>query len=282
MVSDRLTKPRPRLPFVQRALLGASDIAVRRGLLRSALGRAAFDTAYGFYKRLREAPTADRLARLVTPGGWAVDVGANAGFYTLRLARQVRDGARVMAIEPEAVNVTRLKTALHRAGCLDRVVVVEAALTDHDGPVALAVDAGNPADHRITDDPRAEADSAAATVTGRRLDSLLAAHGEPPVALIKIDVQGAEARVLAGAVTTIARCRPALFIELDHRALARFGTGADEIIGKLASLGYRPHDLRHGQALTEREVRAALARHAYLDMLFLPEDAPPAGDGAGP
>ena len=51
--------------------------------------------------------------------------------------------------------------------------------------------------------------------------------------LIKIDVQGMEGRVLAGAAATIARCRPAMLVENDIREQS------PALIRQIWGLGYR-------------------------------------------
>jgi hypothetical protein len=50
------------------------------------------------------------------------------------------------------------------------------------------------------------------------------------MSLVKIDVQGAEMTVLAGAQRPLAADRPSLFIEIDDQALDAFGSSAEELI----------------------------------------------------
>ena len=95
----------------------------------------------------------------------------------------------------------------------------------------------------------------------------------PALSLIKIDVQGAEARVLEGAQGTLARNRPVLLVEIDDRALEAFGSSARNVEGLLAGLGY------HMFAVDERgfgscldSARAAEIRSplGYADFVFIP------------
>ena len=51
-------------------------------------------------------------------------------------------------------------------------------------------------------------------VSVRRLDSVIAEAGLPQPGLVKIDVEGAECDVLAGATSTLSASRPLLMIEL--------------------------------------------------------------------
>jgi len=63
-------------------------------------------------------------------------------------------------------------------------------------------------------------------VRKRKLDTLVATDGLPDPDLVKLDVEGAEAAVLDGAVEVLQRARPALLIELhsaNHAVAERLG-----------------------------------------------------------
>jgi hypothetical protein len=88
---------------------------------------------------------------------------------------------------------------------------------------------------------------------------------------VKIDVQGAEPRVIEGALATLARCRPALFVEIDDQALREAGSSAQALMERLATLGYDPVDLHAPQRrLRMDEVQGACGELGYADILFLP------------
>jgi hypothetical protein len=108
-------------------------------------------------------------------------------------------------------------------------------------------------------------------VEGWRVDTLLAAHALPNVGFIKIDVQGAEMKVLLGSVETLARCRPAIFIEIDDAALRQFGSSAEEVLGWLESKGYRFSLLYRSRLLgvKRQQILELVARKSptYFDVL---------------
>jgi FkbM family methyltransferase len=213
----------------------------------------------------------------VRPKTVVIDVGANVGFFTLRFASWVTGGGKVIALEPEAVNCARLRRAVSRAGSGAVVETVQAAAADVTGEGLLQINPGHPGDHKLG--------AAGVPVALTTLDDLLAARGWPEVSLIKIDVQGAEARVLAGARGVIERFRPALFVEVDDRLLRRFGSSARELLAWCASRGYaiRTLDGNPGSdPLTVSEALGVVGRKGYTDLLLLPADpavraaAPPA------
>ena len=72
-----------------------------------------------------------------------------------------------------------------------------------------------------------------------RLDDFCAQTGLRPD-IIKIDVEGYQAKIMPGAMATIAECKPAVLIELDlPNKLARFDARNIEIVQPLLDLGYQ-------------------------------------------
>jgi FkbM family methyltransferase len=247
------------------------------GLLSTGWGRSAFEWAYDWYKALLEAGDIRALEGLVSSGAWLVDVGANIGFFTVRFAAWVNSGGRVVAIEPESYNFERLTHRLRQRGFSERVDAIQAVAAESEGMLRLAINPHHPADHRIATEGVA--------VRAVALDQVLAGHGWPRVALIKIDVQGAEHRVLSGARETLQRLRPRLLIEVDDGALRALGSSADAVLSLLSEAGYEPHRLERGgisAPISREEVLAKSQQGRYTDFLFQPRPSArqPAGGSA--
>jgi FkbM family methyltransferase len=248
----------------QALLLRLYAIARRTGFLETAVGRWVFARAYSVYKYRFEASEIDALQRFVRPGAYVIDVGANIGFFTTRFARWVSRGGRVLAIEPEALNLERLCRTL-KDECLDQMVdVIPAAATNKSGMAFLEINPNHPGDHRLGSRGR--------TIESVTLDGLIAARGWTPVSLVKIDVQGAEAGVIAGAREILTRFRPALYVEIDDRNLRSYDSSATELLKTLSEFGYVPyHILRWNGALSLLDPREMLrqAETEYADVLFI-------------
>ena len=88
-----------------------------------------------------------------------------------------------------------------------------------------------PADYQVT-----------LTVPTARLDTLVAAEKLPPADLIKIDVQGAELDVIAGAKTALSRCE-ALIIELSLASYNKDAPLIGETLPAITQLGFRCVDI---------------------------------------
>ena len=251
---------------LQAALLRAYRLVCYSGLLSTRWGAATFEAAYDLYKTLVEARDVRGLEGLLAPGSWAIDVGANAGFFTEYFARWVSGGGKVLAVEPEAANFERLKRRLDRRALAARVDSIQGAAAEKPGTLRLAINPFHPADHRLSAD--------GIPVQSITLDREMAARGWPKVSLVKIDVQGAEMRVLGGAAELLNRFHPAVYMEVDDEALRQMGTNAEAVLERMLSLGYRIHRLEKGRRWTAIEVREALVLcrgGRYHDFLFLKE-----------
>jgi FkbM family methyltransferase len=211
----------------------------------------------------------EALAKLVGPGTTVIDVGANVGFYTRRFAEWVRPGGEVIAIEPEEVNFSTLKRVIARRGLMN-VLGVQAVASESAGSLYLRKNPFHPADHRI-----AEAGVKVRAVTiddvlrERRRDGDIAPYH---VSLIKIDVQGAEERVLRGAMATLRELRPAVFMEVDETALRAMGSSAETVLELMVSCRYEPHRIVNGGPVRVSKAEAARLCNngTYVDFIFLP------------
>jgi FkbM family methyltransferase len=173
----------------------------------------------------------------------AIDVGANAGLYTNLMARQLR-GGRVLAIEPAANALAKLRSNLKRNGIEARTLVFEGAVSDRDCTRTLKIVAGKEeyssvgtmAHPSIVSEQFETIDVQATTI-----DALVQRHALDP-GFIKIDVEGAEHDVLRGAEATLREHRPVVLSELSAHLLAHNGTSASAVVEHMQRLGYRVTD----------------------------------------
>lgn len=256
--------------FLQDAALLAYELVRQTGVLETKAGRHAFTAAYGVYKRLFD-PGMGNLRAHVAPGSWVLDIGANIGVYTRQFAGWVSDGGKVVAIEPEPGNCALLREGLEKAGVVDRVRVVQAVAAETAGELRLRLNPANPADHRIAQD--------GIPVRAEVLDELLASEGFPRVSLIKIDVQGAETKVLRGCRRILSEWRPAIFMEVDDAALAEQGSSPEELERLLADAGYAMFRHDGSGPVSRNEAREARRGLGYADFLFLHRPRPDPSSG---
>jgi FkbM family methyltransferase len=155
----------------------------------------------------------DLFHQILKPGSLVVEVGANIGTHTLFFARQVGLEGAVVAFEPQplvfqtlcanmALNcVTNVRCFQKAVGAEPREILVPALdCTREDNYGGLSLEGGQ----RGEPTPMVTLDSL-------NLDRC---------ALLKVDVEGMEQQVLAGAAKTIAKCLPILYVENDRREKA--------------------------------------------------------------
>ena len=250
--------------LLQGALIGLYRVTKATGVLDSSLGRRVFARSYDLYKDRLEAGPIGMLRQYVRPKTYVIDVGANIGFFTRRFAAWVSEGGKVIAVEAESENYAGLRRAVAEAGLIELVETIQAAVAETTGEGLLEINPGHPGDHKLG--------TTGVPVAMTTIDDLLGARGWPEVSLIKVDVQGAEARVLAGAHQALERFRPALFLELDDRQLRHYGSSACELLTATVQKGYTIHSL-NGEGLTpplDPDGALAAELKGYQDILLLP------------
>ncbi len=244
--------------FFQTLLLLAYRVAIGSGILSTKGGRRLFEWAYMVYKNRFEATTVDGLRAFIHPGDSVIDVGANIGFFTLRFGQWIADGGKVFALEPEAINFASLQRNIARAKLDDRIESHCVAAAEISGMVHLAVDPIHPGNHKL--------DETGIQVESITIDALMAQHNWPHVGLIKIDVQGAEQRVITGATETLQRFHPVLFVEMDR------DSDDQALLRQIMDFGYAPHELRKSgppQSITPDHAHQLIVANGYHDLLFL-------------
>ena len=184
---------------------------------------------FQFYRGQYEVDEMAVMRALVPRGGVALDIGANIGFYTLMLAQLVGEDGRVFAFEPSPLAIHRLTAA---AAGLASVRVLTVAVSDVSGTSRLLVAPGDSMHSTLRSSALDRTEwSAAAEVETAPLDVLSEALGWGEVDFVKVDVEGHEAAVLAGASRLLAAGQVrAMLLEVAPQY------GATDWVGELASL----------------------------------------------
>ena len=195
---------------------------------------------FGFY----ESATTSLFARLAFPGWTVVDVGANAGYYSL-LARDLGgDASSIHAFEPNPTLAAMLRESIRRGDADDTITVNEVACGAAEGCAEL----------QLSDDPSEYAfgtlkpelawfrKGESVPVRVIALDSYCDDHGVEPD-LIKMDVEGYEPEAIRGMARLLERHVPAYVIcevvtaesrpapQLVIDAMSRYGYTAYSIEG---------------------------------------------------
>lgn len=207
--------------------------------------------------------------RIVGPGMTVVDVGANIGFYTMLAASLVGPAGRVVAIEPNPVNV-KLIEASRRENGFQNVEVHAVAANDTQGALVLNTSYSNGSVHGLSDNLASLFRSE--LVYGAQLDRLLELDR---LDFLKIDVEGAEHRALSGFKETLKRFRPTIVTEFSPAVLPNEGR---DYLSFLFELGYRVGVVQPSGAVDDKGVDREAVVQAWrdrgidhIDLLATPE-----------
>ena len=168
---------------------------------------------HGCWAGTYEVGTLKAFASVIAPGSCIYDVGANVGIFTLLASVTTGATGKVYSFEPFPRNARYLRRHLE-LNQLQNCCVMEVAASDAEGTQRFLTASENHMGHLSGD-----GDLDVSCVT---LDACI--YGEKklrPPNVIKIDVEGAELRVLQGATRSLTEYHPSLFVEIHGTALHR-------------------------------------------------------------
>lgn len=167
-----------------------------------------------FYLETHDSDVTVLLHKYIRPGFTVIDVGAHIGYFTLFISRLAGLNGKVFAVEPLPKNVGRLKEHLIRNHCGQNTKVLQLALAECDkNEEFLCYDISTVGKLSSPESSALEKTSRRITVECRTLDSLLKDNIIQPPDLVKIDVEGAELRVLQGMADILRIYKPCILIE---------------------------------------------------------------------
>ena len=197
-----------------------------------------------FYRGVYEPVLGDLMQHVLAEGDLCVDIGANAGYFTLLAAARVGASGRVVAVEASPANVARIRRNVEINGMADRVEVVAAACGDRLGELVFLVNESNDMHCRLELPRRGEADYwlvrgrwRPVTVAATTLANVLGERAGR-VNFIKLDIEGAEPRVVPD---ILAHCsHPRLHVALEAKA-----SNLRETLAPFEQAGFHIYDLRN-------------------------------------
>jgi FkbM family methyltransferase len=188
------------------------------------------------------------LKRIVRPGQTCVDVGANVGYITLLLARLVDSTGQVIAFEAHPANSAILHQNLSSYKLAAHIKVENMAVSDGSCETVRLFPGRNHASAEwniVGHDVEGQETKAELEVRAISLDQYFSTG---PVDFVKIDVEGAEAQVLAGMKRILRDLRPVVFVEF-HDATGWEGRW------ELYAAGYNLYDLNGHQLKPSAETK---------------------------
>lgn len=174
-----------------------------------------------------EPATLRRFADVLEPGDAVLDIGAQFGIYTLLASRLVGPSGRVAAFEPDPVARRMLERNVATEGA-SNVEIRHEAVGERSGKGWLAAERLGEGASTLADGP-----GGVAVEIVTLADFCARTAIEPDV--VKVDVEGGEAGVLAGSSEAMLRRARALFVEIHEAPLAERGIQASALLRAIAT-----------------------------------------------
>ena len=189
-------------------------------------------------------------ADFIRLGDTVIDVGAHRGEFMLGASKLVGQSGKVICFEPNPESVAILTKDVE-LNAIRNATLNQCGLADREETLMLTIDRGI----GTFGLPASDGDHPTIPVPVYCGDNFLA---EETPALIKIDVEGFEVKVIQGMRNTIKRCSPVIITEIDSGLLEKSGSSVEELISVMTALDYvgftlglRRNGVRHTWQLTQ-------------------------------
>jgi FkbM family methyltransferase len=180
--------------------------------------------------RLCEFEEMSFVMHFLRPGMMFMDIGANIGAFTV-LAAGVA-GAAAKAFEPSAFTYEILSRNLYLNGLQGRAQAIQAAVGRNIGEIQFSVGLGTE-NHVVTNTSRQDSQQA-------RMTTLDCESAEHPPDLLKVDVEGFESEVFAGAADTLRRPQLRGIIMERNDSGTRYGFDEQDLHAQIRQHGFVP------------------------------------------
>lgn len=187
--------------------------------------------------KIHEENVTNLLAKNLKSCECFIDVGANLGYYTLLASKLMPNGV-IYTFEMDKSNYTLLEKNLKLNKC-NNVRGYHAALSDSLGIVSYIGDSKhpNPMFSLSVDESKAKSEKVI-SVQAITIDNFLEDKKSIPD-VIKIDVEGAEMKVIRGMQNLLEKSNLKLFVEIHPiQLILKFQSSANAVISMLIDRGY--------------------------------------------
>lgn len=167
-----------------------------------------------------------------------LDIGANIGFYTVKIANKIGAKGKVFSFEPNPEMVKQL-TQNVQLNKFDNVFIQPVALSDSAGVIQFHCPEPGYESHGSFMSNSTFETSTLIDIKTQKLDDWLESQNIKRVDFIKIDVEGAERKIFSGASRLLSSpSRPTIIFECAELTCAAFGHCVYDVLSDLVSYGY--------------------------------------------
>lgn len=211
--------------------LGVFELDIRSDIFRRI-------SLQGYY----ESNILETISKYLNTSKDAIDCGANVGFYSIYFANILKEGHKVLSIEPTPNAFELLKNNVLSNNCEKQIILYNGALSDkiNEEMVINTIEGREEYSSfgEISQSYIRNSEVHKIKVQATTLDFLVNQYNIHP-GFIKIDTEGAELLVLKGAIKTIQNFRPIIISEICDDFLKRMNHSSNEIFDLLEENNYK-------------------------------------------
>lgn len=201
--------------------------------------------------------------RLVGPGDVFYDIGSNAGFIALDVAKNANDQAQVLSFEPQP-SLAKHSALSCKLNQFANAKVYEVAVSDKEGVLNLFFGSHAKLASTISGvDPSIDRTIPCQSIT---IDNRVENGDLPAPSTIKIDIEGGEMAALSGAKNTISKHQPSIVFEVNTN-VGRAGFTRSDILNLLSGLA--DYAFYFISADAKYRLAADISDTSYTDMLAI-------------
>ncbi|XOJ85149.1 FkbM family methyltransferase [Methylophilaceae bacterium Uisw_099_01] len=183
-----------------------------------------------------EQKETDMVGLLLKKGDTCIDVGANFGYYSIYMSQKVGSNGYVHAFEPlnHTWNILQANCILND---IDNIKNNELALDEVLGEKEIYLpDIGISGSFKLHKYDKAFKKFVIKTTS---LDNYVIENKVETINFIKADIEGAEFLMIKGAIKSIEKFKPILFLEIQEHSTVLFGYKPIDIMSYLFRMGYQ-------------------------------------------
>lgn len=184
-----------------------------------------------------ERNTIRHLRNFVPIGGTCFDCGANSGFYTLTLARIIREGGQVHAFEPLSINFKRLEKNVS-LNDFKGIHINQFGLSDSRSELKIFFGGSNLGSASMYKEVSTDEE----LIQLVPLDEYCEEKKILSADFIKIDIEGAEMECIKGAKELFSRSKKmGMVLEIMEDNCRKAGYTGEELFNKVIEMGFKAY-----------------------------------------
>jgi FkbM family methyltransferase len=203
--------------------------------------------------------TTEIIESIVSEGDNVFDIGANIGYYSVLISREIGEDGFLTCFEPEKTNYDFLRSNLEPLSFSNHALEKKAVSAKR-GSINLSIDKYNRGAHTVESTSNSGIDVETTTI-----DRYMEESSIESLDFIKIDVEGHEGKVLEGGETTISHQKPKIILEFNDTYWGEINTRALRMLNKR---GYEFYKIEEPSGNKEKQdVKSIVNSSGHFNLL---------------